>query len=609
MLEVGAQHTVPEATHHRRGREVAAPSPPQAALSEVVRSARAVSPDDHLAGLLARAVAARASRSGDVDAGGIVLPDAPRARRAVQRLKKLDNGAKVSDTRDVIVPPNGKLGVREDALDAGRINLDALQGTGAGRGASSGHGSGSFITLKRGPKSTAYGYNWVSIIPKFTPSPLEAPGNQAELDVYKRTKELDALQYFGSTLPGLEDEQRNLRDNYYWVRTVHVNETGKLDDSENPVTSSDFAEALPMAGPADCEAFSALAQGAFSKGARRLSYVAHISEGGGPRLVPAQGAYTASAAHRNVTRGSSGFTVSKSGGGSLADEAMLGMVLPWIHDPANAAYLTAAHTTLPPNNPGAGCSIAADGFVTYDFDVLGPADAAFALRRSNLLYFHLTEQGKSAYVGDVDVLRDMDAFMHNPVNASYLTQYHKTLLPEERPYFRLDTDGIITFDTRLTAPNMPLIQKFGAKAAKDLYWALTDPGRDKFDRDYAINNYANPSVGQAYLIVTQEDAPGFASTALNNRDFWNQHWGAVVLVTGSDKVTLEGYAQSGRQANLRAEGKLGQSELLQVRDAIFDMHAVADPGTGVAVGDTFQAGHGASRLHGNRYLTFVVAVL
>lgn len=70
----------------------------------------------------------------------------------------------------------------------------------------------------------------------------------------------------------------------------------------------------------------------------------------------------------------------------------------------------------------------------------------------------------------------------------------------------------------------------GGKDAGDRYTKAADP--DGLDRKLGINRYAQPGVGEAYVV----------NPAPDNRDHWVYHWAAVVLAPGRDRVSLENSA-------------------------------------------------------------------
>ena len=64
---------------------------------------------------------------------------------------------------------------------------------------------------------------------------------------------------------------------------------------------------------------------------------------------------------------------------------------------------------------------------------------------------------------------------------------------------------------------------------------MTAAERADFDKKAGINKFAAPGVGGGYTISSGgPDYPGKAT--------WNFHWAGVVMVSGSDRMTLENYA-------------------------------------------------------------------
>jgi hypothetical protein len=349
----------------------------------------------------------------------------------------------------------------------------------------------------------AEGNTYVQIVPRFNASKLEAD------------EELRAEAELAVT-------EQSVRNKHYWARTYVKNQPGEQDDSEAPRRNDPMTDDLPMAAPADCEAMSALTQGLTSKGRRKLAY----KSGGSEHLVPST---TTEYKSMSPFRNAKGHKLTSSGGQGLADEALLEMILGFIHNPGNGAYLTAYHRNLQPT--------------------------------------------------------------------------------DDATYFSLAGNGIITFDTTKNVSNTFNLQYRGVQKAKDLYWNLSEAGRQKFDKDYGINQYADLQVGHAYMMATQDDAPGFVAKPDESYSGpWGQHWGTVILDLGRDKVTLEGYAEQGRQSELRSSGVLGQTEPLQVRSAQFAMYAGLDSGTGEPTmpGGTFHRRHLAAKTHGSHAMTFKV---
>lgn len=371
---------------------------------------------------------------------------------------------------------------------------------------------GSFVAFQVHTTShiTHLGQNYVELIPKFNLPHVMADPNLAAV--------------------ALQADQAAVRNQHYWLRTLE--RINHADDSAHPVADG---LNVPMSAPADCESESALLQGLARKGQRHLVYNTPNPVAGGAPIqhnVPAAGDYRAMSPYRNTKLqqpGNRAPAISAAQG--LADEFIIETILPFIHDAANAAFLTPFHRAL--------------------------------------------------QAGD---------------NAAY---------------FSLAADGIITFNTNKVAANVPDLQYRGVQRCKELYWNLTAPGRAAFDKRHGINDYAAPAVGEAYTMATQDDAPGFIPQPNVHRPGpWTQHWATVVLDLGQDKVTLEGFAQMGRQQQLRTAGTLGATELLQVREARFDMYSGINPATGEPYqpNETFQRKHLATDQHGTHAWSLKVRV-
>ncbi|WP_205624036.1 peptidoglycan-binding protein [Marinobacterium rhizophilum] len=81
-----------------------------------------------------------------------------------------------------------------------------------------------------------------------------------------------------------------------------------------------------------------------------------------------------------------------------------------------------------------------------------------------------------------------------------------------------------------------IMGKSTAAAALSEYWSKSAAERDQIDKDAEINQYAKVQTGESHSIV-RGDSVG-----------WNWHWGAVIMRSGSDNVTLENFAGSGSHA-------------------------------------------------------------
>jgi Domain of unknown function (DUF4157) len=74
------------------------------------------------------------------------------------------------------------------------------------------------------------------------------------------------------------------------------------------------------------------------------------------------------------------------------------------------------------------------------------------------------------------------------------------------------------------------------------YRAFTPEEKDAFDKKVGINKYADPTVGEAYSIVSNKDE------LVDGKSAWNFHWGGVCMKSGGDHVTMENFAGSGEHA-------------------------------------------------------------
>jgi hypothetical protein len=75
--------------------------------------------------------------------------------------------------------------------------------------------------------------------------------------------------------------------------------------------------------------------------------------------------------------------------------------------------------------------------------------------------------------------------------------------------------------------------------ARQKYHAMSKKQREAFDKKHGLNKYADPSVGEAYSIVSDKDE--FA----DGKSAWNFHWGGVCMKSGGDHITMENFAGSG----------------------------------------------------------------
>ena len=134
--------------------------------------------------------------------------------------------------------------------------------------------------------------------------------------------------------------------------------------------------------------------------------------------------------------------------------------------------------------------------------------------------------------------------------------------------------------------------------AKRQYWELGKAGRKAFDAFTGINLAANPEIGGAYTLVTEEDMPGFTSSGST----WNFHWAGVVMKDGPNNITLENYAVSyGSDPDPVVNKQLQQKAYDEVnRKYVFQMYGTEKKD------QTFHEEHLASGTHGTRGSTFGV---
>lgn len=71
------------------------------------------------------------------------------------------------------------------------------------------------------------------------------------------------------------------------------------------------------------------------------------------------------------------------------------------------------------------------------------------------------------------------------------------------------------------------------------YKKLKPKDRDKVDAQAGINRHAMPKIGEAYTT---------AGDLSSTEEHWTYHWGAVVMTSGGDRVTLENFSISDRKA-------------------------------------------------------------
>lgn len=70
---------------------------------------------------------------------------------------------------------------------------------------------------------------------------------------------------------------------------------------------------------------------------------------------------------------------------------------------------------------------------------------------------------------------------------------------------------------------------------RDVFSRLSEEARAKFNKSYGYDNFANPGLGQAYVMFPDQRRPGFVQTACP------YHFGYVMMETGADRITLEQY--------------------------------------------------------------------
>jgi hypothetical protein len=134
--------------------------------------------------------------------------------------------------------------------------------------------------------------------------------------------------------------------------------------------------------------------------------------------------------------------------------------------------------------------------------------------------------------------------------------------------------------------------------AKRQYWELGKAGRKAFDAFTGINLAANPEIGGAYTLVTEENMPGFTSSGST----WNFHWAGVVMKDGPNNITLENYAVSyGSDPDPVINKQLQQQAYDEVnRKYVYQMYGTEKKD------QTFHEEHLASGTHGTRGSTFGV---
>ncbi|MEL7120343.1 MAG: hypothetical protein AAFO07_12905 [Bacteroidota bacterium] len=497
----------------------------------------------------------------------------------IQRMKEVDVNGDIgelsADGKAMII--NGKLFMLEANANLPQVQMS---GNKIGHGASQELGEGSFIKFNIGGTSINYNDNdYVEIIPKFNLTrAFEGESEKAQRNrqtlaaadagdtrsrywarTYARNREEyldDSIfqplfstagnnqAYFGDVIG---EPEGSGKDTLEFINLLdqepHENMLEMISDedffkdiedySDTTARSSDDDD-TPMAGPADCETFSALAMGALKKRARRMCY----NKGGKQKLLPEKddpmAEFSAMSPYRNtVTRNVDGQAVNlqNSPGQALVDEMLYKSIFDFLNAEENRASLSTVHKTIPPNP------------------------------------IHPISQR------EVNIQR----------------------------FYKLNENGILTFSDEFGGPSDLSVSQ-GMQTIKNMYWGMSPELRAKFDKQHGIGQYANPTSGEAYMIATQDDAPGFQDTESGT---WSMHWGTVILDLGREKITLEGYAEQGMQENLRTIGILGASEMYQVRNAIFCMYSGINEETGEPYepDKTFQKRHLDTGTHGNKAIT------
>ncbi|WP_428268371.1 DUF4157 domain-containing protein [Haliangium sp.] len=153
-------------------------------------------------------------------------------------------------------------------------------------------------------------------------------------------------------------------------------------------------------------------------------------------------------------------------------------------------------------------------------------------------------------------------------------------------------DKYLTANVHYTGSGATKVHKTPANIveAKTMYDALTDPGKDAFDKQAGINHYANPEIGESYAMATEADMPGFKKMGPKT---WNFHWGGVIMKGGSDNITLENFAVTSKYAKSKG---VKQGEFID-RDWNFDIYGTVDKS------QTFHHDHLDSNTHGNKATT------
>jgi Domain of unknown function (DUF4157) len=148
--------------------------------------------------------------------------------------------------------------------------------------------------------------------------------------------------------------------------------------------------------------------------------------------------------------------------------------------------------------------------------------------------------------------------------------------------------GFTTFQKQHMLPEGQKLSGNIAKFTRWQYSQLIGNALQNFDSSMEINQFANPQVGESYLMNTEKNMPGYKG--IPKAKTWNYHWGGVIMKDGSDNITLEGFSVSNQN---------------QANDQwIFDIYGTDN--TARTNRETFHQKHKATKLHGTKATSMVV---
>jgi len=163
------------------------------------------------------------------------------------------------------------------------------------------------------------------------------------------------------------------------------------------------------------------------------------------------------------------------------------------------------------------------------------------------VYSHLADNPLDCWL-DEEGASSHGPSLHTPVSTETLTRHY------DPRYTPLNSPDMMMMDIYAGVSGQPFPETFADN--KSLRASSNDEGKpdvpsimrrrleatEQFDLLGGINRFAQPKVGEAYSVIADNfDVKKYGKVHIP----WKFHWGAVVLQSGGDSVTLENFADSG----------------------------------------------------------------